>query len=244
MAGNSVTIHANTTKGPVTVYASTHSDVFGNFTDTKVIDAGSESSARIKFPKTSKLFIAVISGPRAVSQVKYTIDECTPAQSELIPQYWHVVPVNQQKHCSYVLVARKGVSEGTDVTVTARATKGQMTISVGTDNGSTYKMLLHSARKVVTIRARATKGKVTLSTGTRSKLRQQLTSTMALDTARANEDHFQFTTSASSKVYIGVKLDSPDATCLVKYTTSKRVAPKLGLRRVVIQKSNHTGFNL
>ena len=97
---------------------------------------------------------------------------------------------------------------------------------------------------IVTIRARATKGKVTLSTGTSSNVRQIFRHKMALDTARANEDHFQFTTSASSKVYIGVKLDSPDATCLVKYTTSKRVAPKLGLRGVVIQKSNHTGFNL
>lgn len=74
---------------------------------------------------------------------------------------------------------------------------------------------------IVTIRARATKGKVTLSTGTSSNVRQIFRHKMALDTARANEDHFQFTTSVSSKVYIGVKLDSPDATCEVKYTTTK-----------------------
>ena len=102
-------------------------------------------------------------------------------------------------------------------------------------------MLLHSARKIATIRARATKGKVTLSTGTRSKLRQQLTSTMAHDTARTNEDRFQFTTSASSKVYIEVKLDSPDATCEVKYTTTKTQTTQKLIVRARVNAGNWCG---
>ena len=73
---------------------------------------------------------------------------------------------------------------------------------------------------IVTIRARIAKGQVTVFAGTQSNVRQQFRCTSRLvNYYGSRSGYFQFTASASSKVYIGVQLDRPDAIFQVKYTT-------------------------
>ena len=78
-----------------------------------------------------------------------------------------------------------------------------------------------SAGTVLTIDAKVSAGKVVIRHDTHNDVRENSALTMSLDVAESTRKKKSITLQTTSKMYIGVKLDTAASKCQLKYTTEK-----------------------
>ena len=199
-AGTTVTIHARATKGKMMVFYDTRFDVRESLQPPMVLETARDST---DFEIETKMQISV------ASKMYIGVELVTPDSSCFIKYTFDECLPTRSK------LAR-------DHWVTAPIQGGQRHCFYIFEPLEEVK-----EGTIVTIRARIAKGQATLFAGTQSNVRQQFRYTSRLvEYYGSRSGYFQFTASASSKVYVGFQLDSPDAMFQVKYTTGKQTTGK------------------
>ena len=94
-----------------------------------------------------------------------------------------------------------------------------------------------ATESTITIYAKATTGKLDIFAGTHSNVRVIHADMANLDAAGISEGKLQFTISAASTIYIGVKPARPGAGCELHYTTTKLTTKRGTTARVTSTKT-------
>ena len=135
LAGITASIHAEATRGQVTVFVGTDTNVRDRYEDKKTLDAGRTYAGDLTLKEISApstIYIGIEpSVPNAACRVKYKIESCIPSRTTITEGRWNNVPFQQQR-CFYIFETSNEITKGTVVTINAKATKGKATVFVGT----------------------------------------------------------------------------------------------------------------